>query len=524
MRIRIFLSICGLVALAAIAKAQDESISLFRLNELKEYFDVDESLADGDDRERFKDFKVIPHGSQVSDTTEYKLEFSVKSETFFKIVNGYLVFQFPEGFGLSELDAAGIRTNFGFVSLLVTGVKTEDQFVILNYVKVVLDTLWDSTMVPERVNFDVKLFKVINPDKARKYEITGAAIRDHEFVAWPKKSEKFEITEFSEEPKAELQIISTELIAPNSPKVNTNQEVAVEVLVANVSNLTAHNVDIGLSSDGGSSINSPKTIEVLEANDTAAVSFEVTAARESGSENFTSDILSSNVIEVEAVDDTAAAVIQTPANLILTSSVEDGDTVHVEPGKPYIFSFIASNLGEASTRNGEYSFDGGSEHCCSFPVDTEVDIVLYSLLPGTVRSHILEITKIPVDKNVNLPAPIDNTIVEFTVAVELVLDEEFANSFIVENNPFNPHLGPVRLAYNLDSDSDVEFRIFTVTGEEVYSKSYRSGTEGGKAGTNQIEWDGRNSNRDIVLNGVYITMLNVLSTGEKASLKLAVLK
>jgi hypothetical protein len=97
-------------------------------------------------------------------------------------------------------------------------------------------------------------------------------------------------------------------------------------------------------------------------------------------------------------------------------------------------------------------------------------------------------------------------------------------NFIVQNNPFNPNDGPVRFLYNLDSESDVEFRIYTVTGEEVYSKTYLSGTEGGKAGTNQIQWDGRNSEGEMVLNGVYVTMLNVISTGEKASLKLAVLK
>lgn len=97
-------------------------------------------------------------------------------------------------------------------------------------------------------------------------------------------------------------------------------------------------------------------------------------------------------------------------------------------------------------------------------------------------------------------------------------------NFIVENNPFNPNNGPVRFVYNLQSASDVEFNIFTVTGEEAYSHTYLSGAEGGKSGTNQIQWDGRNSEGEMVLNGVYVTMLNVISTGEKASLKLAVLK
>jgi len=46
----------------------------------------------------------------------------------------------------------------------------------------------------------------------------------------------------------------------------------------------------------------------------------------------------------------------------------------------------------------------------------------------------------------------------------------------------------------------------------------------GMAGSHVIEWDGRNDRGKIVLDGVYIVQITNTHTGDKARLKLAVLK
>ncbi|UCE25648.1 MAG: hypothetical protein JSU74_06265 [Candidatus Zixiibacteriota bacterium] len=100
-------------------------------------------------------------------------------------------------------------------------------------------------------------------------------------------------------------------------------------------------------------------------------------------------------------------------------------------------------------------------------------------------------------------------------------------SFMIETNPFNPEdpsVTPVRLSYELDGNAAVEFRIFSVTGEEVYARDYSSGEVGGSSGENVIEWDGCNDNGHVVLNGVYIALVKNTETGESARIKIAVVK
>ena len=45
-----------------------------------------------------------------------------------------------------------------------------------------------------------------------------------------------------------------------------------------------------------------------------------------------------------------------------------------------------------------------------------------------------------------------------------------AESFVIENNPFNPLEQPAVFAYDLEVPSRVEFRVFTLIGEEVYAE------------------------------------------------------
>ena len=118
-----------------------------------------------------------------------------------------------------------------------------------------------------------------------------------------------------------------------------------------------------------------------------------------------------------------------------------------------------------------------------------------------------------------------------TVAGERLISQVYATkgkvlqeSFVIENNPFNPEISEAWFSYELDEPSVVEFRVFTLMGEEVYAKDLPEGSEGARLGENDIPWDGRNNAGHMVRNGVYIVSIKIVRTGEYARMKVAVVK
>ncbi|PWB71576.1 hypothetical protein C3F09_07575 [candidate division GN15 bacterium] len=97
-------------------------------------------------------------------------------------------------------------------------------------------------------------------------------------------------------------------------------------------------------------------------------------------------------------------------------------------------------------------------------------------------------------------------------------------SFMVENNPWHQETSPARFAYVLEQSAGLEFRIFTLTGELVHKQDIDQNSSLGQAGSHVLEWDGRNDRGKIVFDGVYIVQLTNTVSGERARLKLAVLK
>ncbi len=118
----------------------------------------------------------------------------------------------------------------------------------------------------------------------------------------------------------------------------------------------------------------------------------------------------------------------------------------------------------------------------------------------------------------------EETLVDDILAVK---EASLEGSFIAETNPFNPNdpaVSPLRFSYELDEDTNVEFRILTLIGEQVYSRDFASGSEGGRAGENIVEWYGRNDGGHLVMNGVYVASMLKVATGEQAFIKIAVIK
>ena len=120
---------------------------------------------------------------------------------------------------------------------------------------------------------------------------------------------------------------------------------------------------------------------------------------------------------------------------------------------------------------------------------------------------------------VTSPSPDSTLLSELYVTAGKSLDE----SFKIADNPFNPNEAPATFRYYLDRPSRVEFRIFTLIGEEVFSRDIPEG-EGVVDDLNEIVWDGRNNEGDMVYNGVYIALITIHATGQEARLKVAVMK
>jgi hypothetical protein len=92
-------------------------------------------------------------------------------------------------------------------------------------------------------------------------------------------------------------------------------------------------------------------------------------------------------------------------------------------------------------------------------------------------------------------------------------------------NPFNPLKGPAKISYSLTEDTDVALYIFDMTGRQVNKEVYPSGTEGGHAGYNQVEWDGKTFSGVFAENDVYFVRIVKLSESKLiGKLKIMVLK
>lgn len=104
-----------------------------------------------------------------------------------------------------------------------------------------------------------------------------------------------------------------------------------------------------------------------------------------------------------------------------------------------------------------------------------------------------------------------------------LVQSDFEQSFYNIPNPFNPDNESTQIVYYLPVNSDVELKIFTLIGEEVFTTNIASGSPGAQGGVvNRIYWDGKNGNNLGVLEGVYLAVLKY--SGGEARTKIAVVK
>jgi hypothetical protein len=88
-------------------------------------------------------------------------------------------------------------------------------------------------------------------------------------------------------------------------------------------------------------------------------------------------------------------------------------------------------------------------------------------------------------------------------------------------NPFDPRKGGVAgktvITYILGQDSEVSITIYDLLGYVVREFKFQTGGEGGRAGSNFVEWDGTNGLGNKVSKGGYLARIKVNSPGGSSS-------
>jgi hypothetical protein len=96
--------------------------------------------------------------------------------------------------------------------------------------------------------------------------------------------------------------------------------------------------------------------------------------------------------------------------------------------------------------------------------------------------------------------------------------EEYAHN---APNPFRAGSAQTQISYFLDAPSNVDIRIFDITGELVYEEKISSSDPRGQAGPQESPWDGRNMKGEVVRNGLYVCVLNAGSRSAKIRIAVA---
>ena len=93
-------------------------------------------------------------------------------------------------------------------------------------------------------------------------------------------------------------------------------------------------------------------------------------------------------------------------------------------------------------------------------------------------------------------------------------------------NPFKAGTEITRIKYVLTEDMDVTASIYSLSGNLVSKKSYTGGSNGAKGQqtgySNEIQWDGKNDNGELVANGMYI--LEIRSGSDKQIRRIGIIK
>ena len=165
-------------------------------------------------------------------------------------------------------------------------------------------------------------------------------------------------TEIKVELPSEIQIKKTENVAPNSPFVDTEQDFSINVIIENIGEDAATNIEVSIFSDSLSTVLNPtQNISVLQGGKKDTLNFGVHAFSNTIFEEVFSAVidtaLAENTPELEKmliadpVDSFAVAKVQQPAQIEIVAVSLSEDTVKALSTEKWEISVAVRNNGEA---------------------------------------------------------------------------------------------------------------------------------------------------------------------------------
>jgi hypothetical protein len=138
--------------------------------------------------------------------------------------------------------------------------------------------------------------------------------------------------------------------------------------------------------------------------------------------------------------------------------------------------------------------------CSGVVTPEETWSALYSIPATQTGVHDLRFI---VTNDLGLAITTTESVMVYTGAVQMIGKAyNFPNPFSPMSG--DPALSQTNIQYQLSGDSEIKILIYDITGQHVYSKSYSSGSQGGRAGYNTITWNGRSLFKNVVGNGMYL--------------------
>ncbi len=119
-----------------------------------------------------------------------------------------------------------------------------------------------------------------------------------------------------------------------------------------------------------------------------------------------------------------------------------------------------------------------------------------------------------------------NEVLSLLSDFRVLVEGDFSESFGNYPNPFGlPDRTTTTFIYNLEENTDVDIKIYSMIGELVWSRFYPAGDPRARKGHHEGEifWNGRNDNGREVLNGMYFARITT-GSGKEAIIKIGVLR
>ena len=98
--------------------------------------------------------------------------------------------------------------------------------------------------------------------------------------------------------------------------------------------------------------------------------------------------------------------------------------------------------------------------------------------------------------------------------------QEYAHNY---PNPFRAGdpSQPTNITYFLNQPGNVEIKVYALTGDLVFKKTFAAGQQHATAGPQEVQWDGRNEKGEVVRNGVYVCVITAGSNSAKFRIAVA---